>query len=372
MKIEWVRGNDKIKFNVPQVFFVNGIRGSGKSSFLEYIAEQYLSEGHNVLDLFGSRDGENLAWLRSPWAKEKSILLLHGEGVDVTCNWNVKPVDAVTLHDIEKNDIVISASPLYADLSQEYIAAAKITDMIWKRLSWHKIIYCIVREAANLYYSRLKVREDQTQAKAEMVYLLRESRHMGLALGLDSLRWHSIDIDVRSLADYLIFKNMGQIGLSREMRFLYSYVDPYLFMHLAPQEFIIVSRKGSIGAGVFPYPGWHKTERENLLNMFDIKVEYTETPKGAIDKGKFKTVSDEEHAQIIKMYVEEKKSMMTIAKELKRSPTTINQHIDAHNNNVEKLGYCGPCKRVKSAYASYIARRVFDDSIYTLQNIPPH
>ncbi|MEM1589126.1 MAG: hypothetical protein QW175_01745 [Candidatus Bathyarchaeia archaeon] len=370
MKIEWVRGNDKIRYNVPQVFFVNGIRGSGKSSFLEYIAEQYLSEGHIVLDLFGSRDGENLAWLRSPWAKEKRILLLHGEGVDVTCSWNVKSVDAVTLHDLEVNDIVISASPLYADLSQEYTAAARLTDMLWRRLSWHKIIYCVVREAANLYYSRLKVREDQTQAKAEMVYLLRESRHMGLALGLDSLRWHSIDIDVRSLADYLVFKNMGQIGLSREMKFLYSYVDPYLFMHLKPQEFIIVSRRGSIGAGTFPFPEWHKTEKENLLKQLNIQVEYTEMPKGAVDKGKFKTVSDEEHAQIIKMYVEEKKGIWTIAKELKRSPRTINLHIAAHNSNVEKLGYCGPCKRVKSPYAIYTTKLARDMCL--LQNNPPH
>lgn len=362
MKIQWVRGNDKIRFDSPSVFFVNGIRGSGKSSFLEYFGEHYLSEGHNVLDLFASRDGENLAWMRSPWANEKRILLLHGEGVDVTCSWDTKSVEGVSLQDFEKYDIIISSSPLYFDLGQEYTAAAKITDMLWKRLSWHKIIYCVVREAANLYYSRLKVREDQTQAKAEMVYLLRESRHMGLALGLDSLRWHSIDIDVRSLADYLIFKNMGQIGLSREMKFLYSYVDPYLFMHLKPQEFIIVSRKGSIGAGTFPYPEWHKTEKENLLKQLDIKVEYTEMPKGAVDKGRFKTVSDEEHAQIIKMYVEEKKGIMIIADELKRSPRTIHMHIRAHNSNVEKLGYCGPCKRVKSAYTSYIARRILEET----------
>ena len=34
-----------------------------------------------VFDLFGSRDGEALAWLRSPYANEKKILVMHGQKV---------------------------------------------------------------------------------------------------------------------------------------------------------------------------------------------------------------------------------------------------------------------------------------------------
>ena len=63
MKVNWVRGNDNISFNRPHTFFTLGVRGSGKSSLLEHIGELYLNEGHGILDLFGSRDGENMAWL---------------------------------------------------------------------------------------------------------------------------------------------------------------------------------------------------------------------------------------------------------------------------------------------------------------------
>ncbi len=42
----------------------------------------------------------------------------------------------------------------------------------------------IVREATNLYFSRLKIVANQTLAKSEMVYLIREARHAGVALGL--------------------------------------------------------------------------------------------------------------------------------------------------------------------------------------------
>jgi len=74
MKIYWIRGNENLSFNKPQTFFILGIRGSGKSSLLEHIGTKYLEKGCCILDLFGSRDGEGLAWLRSPYAQDKRIL----------------------------------------------------------------------------------------------------------------------------------------------------------------------------------------------------------------------------------------------------------------------------------------------------------
>ena len=357
MKIAWSRGNDTISFNRPNVYFITGIRGSGKSSFLEHVAEQYLEHGHGVFDLFGSRDGENLAWLRSPWAEEKRILLLKGENVDVECGWPTRTVDSVTLHDFEVYDIIISSSPFYINLDQEYTSAAKLTDLLYRRLSWRKLIYCVVREAANLYYSRLKVRDSQTQAKSEMIYLIRESRHMGLALGLDSLRWHAIDIDVRSLSDYLVFKNMGQKGLSKEMKWLYAYVEPVLLRNLKPHQFIILTSRGCIGYGIFPYPEWHKREGENILKALGIKVEYGEPLMQPLDRGTFRTVGDKEHAEIIRLYIEEKLGMRRIAAMLKRSSATIKEQIDRHNAAIARTGCCMKCKRAKSPHSTVKAER---------------
>ena len=44
---------------------------------------RHFERGAAVLDIFASVDGENLAWLRSDLAKNKEILLLKGENVDV-------------------------------------------------------------------------------------------------------------------------------------------------------------------------------------------------------------------------------------------------------------------------------------------------
>lgn len=94
MRVVWLRGVNKINFRRPFSWFVNGVRGSGKSSFLEALGEQYLMRKHTVLDLFGSRDGEGLAWCRSPWAKDARILLVHGANVSVDCSFDTALVRA--------------------------------------------------------------------------------------------------------------------------------------------------------------------------------------------------------------------------------------------------------------------------------------
>jgi len=357
MRVKWIRGSEKISFSLPHVFFVTGIRGSGKSSFLEHVAECYMREGHGVLDLFASRDGENLAWLRSPHVKDKRILLVKGDSVDVECSYDVKHVDTLSLDDFEKYDIVISASPLYVNLDHEYSAAAKITDLLYRRISYRKLVFCIVREAANLYYSRLKISHNQTQAKSEMIYLIRESRHLGLALGLDSLRWHAIDIDIRSLSDYIVVKNVGQMGLSRELKWLYYYFEPHIFRYLTQDKFVILTKRGSIGLGAFPFPKWHKKEKEDILHEVGIKVEYSEPTKLSVDKGTYRTISDQEHAEIIRLYVEEDYGVHRIAEKLGRSSRTISVHIRMHNREVENKGVCMSCKRAGSSYAELTAKR---------------
>jgi len=357
MRLKWLRGNERISFKRPHVWFNLGVRGSGKSSLLEHIGEQYLDKGAVIFDLFGSRDGEALAWLRSPHAKDKRILLLKGDNVDVDSSFEVKNVEKLKMADIEKYDLIISASPLYLGVDQEFSNAAKVTDLLYKRIHWKRIVYLIMREASNFYYSRLKISESQTVAKANMVYLIRESRHCGLSLALDSVRFYSIDIDIRSLSDYIILKAQGIQGLTRDLKWLYSYVDPHLVRKLKPEHLILLSRQGSIAYGVFPEVSWHKKEREDILKAVGVKVEYGEKLEEAVMKGTFKTVGDKEHSEIIRLYNEEALSMGAIAEKLKRSPRTVQTHIRDHNKAITRSGSCAICKRTKSLYFKANAER---------------
>jgi len=113
MKIFWRRGDQRFSFSRPKTYFSLGQIGTGKSTLLEHIGVSHLEKGACILDLFGSADGEGLAWLRSPHVKDKRVLLLKGENVDVETVHDVKMVENLGLNDLEKYDFIISARPLY-------------------------------------------------------------------------------------------------------------------------------------------------------------------------------------------------------------------------------------------------------------------
>jgi hypothetical protein len=259
-------------------------------------------------------------------------------------------VESLTLNDLEKFDIIVSASPLHLSPDQEFSDAATLTNLLYRRLHYKRLIYMIAREASNLYYSRLKVSNNQLDAKAQMIYLIRESRHMGISLGLDSLRSYAIDIDIRSLTDYLFFKSQGVGGLSKDLKWLYKYIDPRLLRNMAPRRFIVLSRTGAIGYGVFPEVPWHKQEKEDILKSVGIEISYGEPVEQGKSRGaRGSTIGDKEHSQIIEMYVGGL-SMNKISVQTKRSTKSIKDHIDNHNAALERAGFCASCRRVKSKY----------------------
>lgn len=351
MKLEvgWVRGQENVGFNRPHTFFCIGTRGSGKSSLLEHIGMGYLAEGHVILDLFGSRDGEGLAWLRSPYAKDKKILLIHGDNVSVNSSFDSKNISKLGLSDFQNYDILISSSPLYGSIDDEFFHVNKIIDVLYKRLSWKNLVFMVTREAANLYYSRLRVSSNQLVAKAESTYLIREGRHCGIALGLDTLKYTSIDADIRAVVDHFLFKSQGVQGFPDDKQWLYGYFNPVSVRNMPPQYFFIVTAKGALGIGRFPENPWHKQERENILRSVGVKVEYGDKIEYGENRGIYKTVGDQEHLQIVDTYFE-RVSMGKIAKQLDRSAATVHTQIHIHNESIDKLGYCQECRRLKGKH----------------------
>ncbi|PTD94124.1 hypothetical protein C9439_04185 [archaeon SCG-AAA382B04] len=183
------------------------------------------------------------------------------------------------MDDLKKADIFISASPLYSSMNNEFDSVNQIFDKLWNRTYWNTPIFIIIREAANLLYSRIKVRDNQSMAKAELTYMLRESRHSGLALGLDSTKHTSIDVDVRKLTDYLVLKNLGMYGLPRDLHWIYSVFDPNALQKINPNELGMVTKEGAMGLGTFDLPKWHKREGEHILRKVGVNPKYYESEK---------------------------------------------------------------------------------------------
>lgn len=274
ISVRWARGGEGLDVDSPLTVFSLGVRGGGKSAFLEALGEHYLAKGHNVLDLFGASSGEGLAWLRSPWVRELKlpVLLIRGKR-PVKSPWPVKAWEDLRLSDFEENRIVISATPLYEAKEEEFRAAGRVLDLLFGRQGWSKFIYLLVRESSNLFYSRIKLRKDQLESKAEAVYLIREARHHGLAFGMDSQKNSSIDIDFRALLDFVVFKRQGIFSLPADYRWLYGFLDPVWLRNMKPGQFGIISKRGSIGVGLNDLPPWHKREREHLIKALGISLE---------------------------------------------------------------------------------------------------
>lgn len=357
MKVLWCRSKENISFTKAKVYFCSGQIGTGKSSLLEHIGELHLEKGCSIVDIYGSADGENLAWLRSNHVKDKRVCLLKGDNVDVDSVYDVKNVENLDLHDLNKYDFIISSRPLFLNKDQEFYSLGKLTNLLYKRIHWQKLIYLIAREAGNLWYSRLRVSDQQSDVKSEAIYLLREMRHLGFSLGLDSLRFQAIDIDIRSHVDYLILKSQGLSGLSHDLRWLYKFFNPRIVRKMPPQNFILLSRLGGLALGMFPFPNWHKREKENILKAVGVDVEYGEVLDMGRDRGTYKTVGDKEHAEIVSVYTEGL-SMPKIADKLGRSTKTVSDHIHSHNNAVERSGFCPVCKRTKSSLETQRAARI--------------
>ena len=357
MKIFWRRGNETLSYTRPETYFVQGVRGAGKSTLLECIAMKYLENNAAILDSFASADGENLSWLRAPFIKDLKVCLLKGANVDVETSWDVKQVENLGLNDLEKYDLIISARPCYLNKDHEFFSVGKLTNLLYRRFHYRRLICLLAREASNLWYSRIKISETQADSKAEAIYLLRESRHFGICLLLDSLRYLSIDKDVRSLTDYLFLKSQGVDGLSDDLRFLYRFFSPGFVRSMKPWEFILVCRSGGLAVGHFPYHDWHKREGEDIIKNVGLKISYGEVLELPKDLGLFQSVGDEEHSRIILMYAKEGLGMGKIAEQLKRSTRTPKMHIDKHNSAVERSGFCAICKRVGSEFQDKMAKR---------------
>ncbi|MDH7564788.1 MAG: hypothetical protein ACQXXG_09520 [Candidatus Bathyarchaeia archaeon] len=362
MKIGWLEGSHNISFDKANTWFCLGVRGAGKSAFLEHLAELHLEAGNAVLDLFGARSGENLGWLRSKWAKEKRILLLSAENAIVETptklSVEVKPYAKISLSDFSNYDIIINSSPLYPNLDSEFEAVNTIISILWQRLKWSRLVFVLCREAANLLYARMKITENQTLAKTFVSYWLREARHTGTSLALDSQRFMAVDVDVRSLIDFLVFKSLGAGGLPRDLHYMYRYINPPWMQRMKPFQFAILSRRGDIGVGTFPLVDWHVKEGEGIVYQLGLKVQFEEAPEKGESRGTFQTLGDREHAQIIALYVNEHLGMKVIAARLSRSSYTVKDHVDKHNAAVEKMGYCPRCRRVKSPLDAVLAQRL--------------
>mgnify|MGYP001580351194 FL=1 len=342
--VKWLRFQDHFAFTRPNTYLALGGRGSGKSNLLEVLGIRY----PKIIDLFGASDNEGLCWCKPEFEqlfqtlynRPPNILLVRGKSRDVASKHDSIKIQDLQLTDFETHDVITTVHAFYENEEEYFEALHIITVLLWeKRTYWKEPWYVLIREAANWIYARMKITKDDKMAKADFIKSLREARHHGLAIGVDTIRWTAIDKEVRDISDYIFIKRAGSIGLPDDLRWVYRYIRPYSMMQAKSSVFMLITSKGAVGFGKCDYAPWHKEEKENILKTANIEVKHSDQQ---LPDDRRYGVGDFEHSEIIIKYME-LKSMNKVANALSRSPRTVNVHINQHNLAVERKGECKKC-----------------------------
>jgi hypothetical protein len=344
---KWRRFYEDVRYDLPTCNLITGGRGTGKSAFCEALATQFSEKDKDtkILDFWGSRDCEGIAWCRSPY-KDK-VLFLVGDSVKVKSRWPVVNVSDFRLESLRGYKVCVTVNKFYSSDREKHHAIQTIMKILRDREGYSSIWVLILRELANLIYSRLSIGEDQAQAKAYLIEVFREMRHSGYALCADSVKFKSVDADVRDLADYQFIKACGKVGLPDDMHYIYAWFEPFSIMRMPVDQFIVLSNRGSIGRGYFEYPPWHKKEKEHIFDLLGIKIEHQDEPDLDTRGGR---ITDPEHVEIIRKRLAgdngKTLSFVKLAVKCARSTSTVFNVIEYHNQEVNAKGFCDKCKRL--------------------------
>jgi hypothetical protein len=299
---------EPIDFTNASTFWIYGSRYNGKSTINEIVATKFIDNGATAFDLFCSRDNESVAWLRSPY--KDRVCLLHGDSTILKTEYATMSRAEFDIKKAEQYDILVTCPGFYPPNGLDYYSTISyVTDKLRWRLDWKDkgVDILVVREAWNLLRSRMIAGEakDILEAQYQMIDLLNEAYHVGVAMTIDSLRPKGVEITLREENTYSILKPMGKIPIPREYWYFLKYVSPGWLRRMSKSEFLIHTDRDFIGRGVNTKVPWHVDRGEDILNKLGIDVEYTKPVESAAEEGKAlkrKMVSPDIHKQILDLH----------------------------------------------------------------------
>ncbi len=351
LKLKWIRAQDHIAFvRKAKSWLALGIKDSGKGSLLENVAIHY----PKVIDCYGAADMESLCWCkpyfervwRSIHGEAPRILLVSGNDKEIASKFETCHISELTLRKIEEYEIITTCHQFFSTEEAYFAAMAQIVKILYSRTHWIEPWYVLVREASNWIYARQKVVSNDKFAKAEFVKAFRESRHHGLAMAVDTLRWTSLDKEIRDLADYTLIKRVGSTGLPDDLKWIYGIFNAWSMMWMKVNHACIKTLNGAVGVMRFGYPLWHKEEHDDMLKICEIEIKDCDSPLP--DDRNYRS-GQFEHAEIIRTYVD-LRSMTKTAETLARSYKMVRSHLKDHNASIRLHGKCLKCYNSKGEF----------------------
>lgn len=351
-RCRWVYGREIIDYNKASTHFVFGIRFAGKSSLLEAIASNYIINGATIFDLYCADDSESLAWLDSPY---KKILLVCGNSMRIKSKWPYVQVKDLDLEITKKYQIVLTCPEFFGNRNEMYISLMHIVTMLRKRTVFparNSINFLLVREASELISSQMKASRskiNQAEAQEEILNLVKQAFHANLAIGIDSLRPQTININMRKIANYAYLKTMGRLDIDKEYSWAMERIRPEVFRRMPPSDYILYTDKGNVAQKSFDEPPWHNRRGYDIIGKHNIVIEHI--AKGEKIKEEHKDnrrkVDAVIHRKIIELknkgHSNKKIGSVLLAKELNMKGFTLGRELVGDELANHQRGVCGFC-----------------------------
>ena len=326
-----------IDVDAPLRYVANGISGAGKSELIRNISAHF----PKMIGLYGSGDDETLADLRAfDWRDKvggrvgKNLenwergLIIGPRTTSVTSSWDYVTYDKLTLNDIQNHGVVVCPKRIYPTLRSFFMATEHIVDVLQQREDERPVWFLKILEAANVLYARTTISHVRAaDAKAYLIFLQRELRHSGLAMGLDSQYSVSMDREIRTNAEYTFWKNMGSDRIPEDVKWMQGWVTPDGFAGMYPDEWVCKDKWGGIYLGTSKMAPWYRRHRENLYKTLGIKRDVgapdltEELPEDNRDL--------ELHEEIVKAYMKER-TIKGAARESGHDRDTVKAHVKQH------------------------------------------
>ena len=285
MGIKWLRGREEMKWEGGFTAWLIGKKKSGKSNGGELISVKCKNAGANtIFDTCASGDGENFAWLRSPY--KENVLIMHGSGMKVTAPCHTMHIAEFNLKECEKYWVVITNPALFRDRRDYYTALAYMMDNhFMKRTVFNTSIVHLIREARKILMSRFIAGKATNIALAQeqFIEMHNESEHTAIANVIDALRPNSIVPDVRELANYTFIKTFGAMRIPRDMFNILKKVQPQWMRRMPQDRFVLYTDSDNVGVGTLDLVPWHHKRGEPILKTVGVEIRPQEEKEGGED-----------------------------------------------------------------------------------------
>ncbi len=208
------------------------------------------------------------------------IVLVHDDSVKLKCNYQTLPMSKLDPTKTKGGELYITVGAFYPSQQAKYGSLLHFTQSLDRRADsgWNHVDCLTIREAQEYINSKTLTGQSRTQKEAneDFINFHNSAYHFGMSVILDSQRAVEVAKNIRELNTFTYYKSYGAMEIPQSLYWIgsqyYANFDLDDLRSLAPNQFLIVTNRNSVGIGTFDLPYWYFHRGEGLMQKYNIQV----------------------------------------------------------------------------------------------------